>query len=59
MGAAERVGRAARAAQDLTPRWVYKKIDSCLRGNVGSEVDLLLDALGYDAALVVNREVLD
>ena len=27
------------------PFWIYKKIDSCMRGNVGSEVEALLDAL--------------
>jgi len=34
------------------PRWIYKKIDSCLRGNLGAEIDALLDTLGFAAALV-------
>ena len=32
--------------------WIYKKIDSCMRGNVGSEVDALLEALGYAASFI-------
>ena len=32
---------------------VYKKIDSCMRGNVGSEVEALLDALGYAVSFIV------
>ena len=34
------------------PLWLYKKIDSCMRGNVGSEVDALLDALGYEVSFI-------
>lgn len=50
--AAERVRLVAQTLPDPRPRWIYKKIDSCLRGNLGAEVDALLDALGFDAALV-------
>jgi len=50
--AGERVRSAARALPDPYPRWIYKKIDSCLRGNLGAETDALLDTLGLDAALV-------
>jgi len=32
--------------------WVYKKIDSCMRGNVGAETDALLDQLGYAASFI-------
>jgi uncharacterized protein YgbK (DUF1537 family) len=38
-----------RSAADVT--W-YKKIDSTLRGNLGAELDAMLDALGYDRALI-------
>jgi uncharacterized protein YgbK (DUF1537 family) len=38
-----------RAPADVT--W-YKKIDSTLRGNVGAELDAMLDALGRNCALV-------
>nr|WP_243448368.1 four-carbon acid sugar kinase family protein [Candidatus Thiosymbion oneisti] len=50
--AGKRVRLAARALPDPHPRWIYKKIDSCLRGNLGAEIDVLLDTLGLDAALV-------
>ncbi len=32
----------------------YKKIDSTYRGNVGTEVDAMLDTLGYPAAAVIS-----
>jgi len=32
----------------------YKKIDSTYRGNVGAEIDAMLDLLGYPAAAVVS-----
>jgi uncharacterized protein YgbK (DUF1537 family) len=50
--AAERLRRVAPALADLRPQWIYKKIDSCLRGNPGAEIDVLLDSLGLDAALI-------
>lgn len=50
--AGERVREVARSLPDPRPRWFYKKIDSCLRGNLGAEIDALLDALGFDAGLV-------
>lgn len=50
--AAHRVRLLARALPRLRPRRIYKKIDSCLRGNPGAEIDVLLDELGFDAALV-------
>jgi len=50
--AAARVGEAARALAARRPRLIYKKIDSCLRGNLGAEIDALLDGLGCDAALI-------
>jgi len=50
--AADRMRPLARALAGLHPRWVYKKIDSCLRGNLGAEIGILLDGLGLEAALV-------
>jgi uncharacterized protein YgbK (DUF1537 family) len=32
--------------------WIYKKIDSCMRGNVGSETDALLDKLEYVVSFI-------
>ena len=34
------------------PKEIYKKIDSTLRGNVGAEIDALMDASGYSLACV-------
>ncbi len=33
---------------------VFKKIDSTLRGNIGSEIDALMDASGYSHAFVIS-----
>ncbi|HEY8476118.1 MAG TPA: four-carbon acid sugar kinase family protein [Chloroflexota bacterium] len=51
---AEARARVARAARFLAApgRWLYKKIDSTLRGSVGAEVSALLD-LGHHAAALV------
>jgi D-threonate/D-erythronate kinase len=45
-------GDVARRIQPLGPRVVYKKIDSCLRGNIGAEIDALILVLGYVASFV-------
>ncbi|WP_319406857.1 four-carbon acid sugar kinase family protein [uncultured Desulfosarcina sp.] len=50
--AATIVGRAAEKIRGLFPRMVYKKIDSCLRGNLGAEIDSLLQATGATASFV-------
>jgi D-threonate/D-erythronate kinase len=50
--AAARVRRVGLSLQELGPRQVYKKIDSCLRGNIGAEVDELLDLLGCASAFI-------
>ncbi len=50
--AAARVRQAGRSVKELAPRVVYKKIDSCLRGNIGAEVEALMDLLGCEGALI-------
>ncbi len=45
--------RARAAAASVRGRFVYKKIDSAVRGNVGAELDGLMDELGIARALVV------
>lgn len=50
--AAKRVRKAGEAIRCLAPRMVYKKIDSCLRGNPGAEIDALLQAIGASASFV-------
>jgi uncharacterized protein YgbK (DUF1537 family) len=50
--AAARLGSLTGDLRSLAPRRIYKKIDSCLRGNPGAEIDVLLDNLAFDVALV-------
>ena len=44
--------RARQAAQLLHDRKVYKKVDSTFRGNIGAEVEGLLEGLGLQRALI-------
>jgi uncharacterized protein YgbK (DUF1537 family) len=50
--AAEALGPAAAAIKDLRPSRIYKKIDSCLRGNIGAELYALAENLEFDASFV-------
>lgn len=50
--AAARVRRAGLSVKKLAPFVVYKKIDSCLRGNIGAEVEALTDLLGFEGAFI-------
>lgn len=49
--AAERVHQLVAPLRAYRARW-YKKIDSTLRGNLGSELDACMDALGAPIAVV-------
>ncbi len=49
--ATQRVRIAAASLRALNAQW-YKKIDSTLRGHIGSELDALLDLLDAPAAIV-------
>ena len=49
--AGQRVHNMGASLPDVEGRW-YKKIDSTLRGNIGSELDALLDLLDAPAAVV-------
>lgn len=49
--AAQRLRRMAAPLHALDAHW-YKKIDSTLRGNIGSELDVLLELLDAPAALI-------
>lgn len=46
------VHRCADRIVALTPELIYKKIDSCLRGNLGAELDALLEVTGAAASFV-------
>jgi D-threonate/D-erythronate kinase len=59
------VKRTCSWIEEKQPELIFKKVDSCLRGNVGAEVGVLMDALSYAAAFIVaaypamNRTVFD
>ncbi len=45
----------AKTAESLAlwrPERIYKKIDSCMRGNVGPEADALVETLGMEASFI-------
>ena len=48
----EKVSETIKFVNSLGYDIIYKKIDSTLRGNVGSEIDALIDVLGLDAVLL-------
>jgi uncharacterized protein YgbK (DUF1537 family) len=51
--AREAVLAAARAFMSTPPKVLTKRIDSTLRGNVGTEIEAALEAMGEDAMAVV------
>ena len=48
----EAYARSKEAAERLGGRHLFKKLDGTMRGNVGQEVDGMLDGLGWQRALV-------
>lgn len=51
--AAQKVWEGAKKLKDnLSVEYFYKKIDSTLRGNIAVETLAMLDAIGYDAAVI-------
>jgi uncharacterized protein YgbK (DUF1537 family) len=42
----------ARRLSQASSLWVYKKVDSCLRGNPGAETEALMDELGYSLSFI-------
>jgi len=50
--ARERLGHVARGLLSLKPKYTYKKVDSCLRGNIGAEVEAMMDEMGYDLSCI-------
>jgi uncharacterized protein YgbK (DUF1537 family) len=52
LASVEAYRRTRDAAQATGCRPIYKKVDSTLRGNVGAEIDALLDTLPDEAALL-------
>lgn len=52
IGAEEAYRRVREAAEALEGTPLYKKVDSTLRGNLGQELDAVLDGLGLEKAVV-------
>jgi uncharacterized protein YgbK (DUF1537 family) len=50
--ARKRLISVAHGLGEIKALQIYKKIDSCMRGNVGAESDALLDQLGYAASFI-------
>jgi uncharacterized protein YgbK (DUF1537 family) len=50
--AARRAASAARKLRKAGARWIYKKVDSVLRGNVFAEVSAVQQALAFRSALL-------
>ena len=50
--AADRVRDAAQAIIPANPAWIYKKVDSVLRGNARAEIEALLQVTGRDRAVL-------
>jgi uncharacterized protein YgbK (DUF1537 family) len=50
--ARERLGHIARRLVSLQPMYTYKKVDSCLRGNLGAEAEAIMDEMGYDLSYI-------
>ncbi len=50
--AAAKVARACEAFKTTEVEWLYKKIDSTLRGNLGAELDATVDALAVAAVIL-------
>jgi uncharacterized protein YgbK (DUF1537 family) len=38
------------------PEWIYKKIDSCLRGNLGAEIEAIMDGLGFELSFIAPED---
>ena len=51
--AAQRVEQVTRAVAAAKPAWIYKKVDSALRGNVRAETEAALRALGTTFAILI------
>ena len=50
--AGETLKMAASAMKHLRPIHIYKKTDSCLRGNIGAELDALAESIGFEVSFV-------
>ncbi|MDX1944144.1 MAG: four-carbon acid sugar kinase family protein [Pirellulaceae bacterium] len=51
--AAARVAEVTREVLAIAPAWIYKKVDSVLRGNVRAEIEAILHATGQPRAMLI------
>lgn len=51
--AAKRAAAGARLLREAGVKWIYKKVDSVLRGNVTAEVEAVMRELGFNRALML------
>jgi uncharacterized protein YgbK (DUF1537 family) len=51
-GARRRLGSIAHELSRLKPAGIYKKVDSCLRGNLGAETEAIMEELGYRVSFI-------
>jgi D-threonate/D-erythronate kinase len=52
--AAKRVELVARAVVAARPAWIYKKVDSVLRGNVQAEIEAVRQVIGTSLAILIS-----
>jgi len=50
--ARERLRSVAGSFSRAKPKWLYKKVDSCLRGNLGAEIEAVMDTLGFEVSFI-------
>jgi uncharacterized protein YgbK (DUF1537 family) len=50
--ASDQLRSVARHLKKSKLPWIYKKIDSCLRGNPGAETEAILEELAYDVSFI-------
>ncbi|UCF72163.1 MAG: four-carbon acid sugar kinase family protein [Deltaproteobacteria bacterium] len=50
--AQKRVRLVAQQLRAFQPKQIYKKVDSCLRGNLGAEVDEIVDEMGFELSFI-------
>jgi uncharacterized protein YgbK (DUF1537 family) len=50
--ARKRVRSVSRQLLAFHPKRVFKKVDSCLRGNMGAKVDAIVDEMGFGLSFI-------
>ncbi|MGD8764020.1 MAG: four-carbon acid sugar kinase family protein [Desulfobacteraceae bacterium] len=50
--ASDRVASVGRQLSKVDSLWIYKKVDSCLRGNLGAETEALMNELGFELSFI-------